>query len=91
MRVTFTSFYTKLLYFIQLQLIKPNYKMPQNGCQGFSVVIIVICRNRHPKVIVSPFAFLSLRAKRGNLIALHEIASADFVSLAMTGKVDASQ
>jgi hypothetical protein len=77
MRVIFTSFYSRLLYFNQLQLIKPYYKMPQNGCQGFSLVIIVICRNRHPKVIMSE-AWQS-----------HEIASADFVSHAMTGKGDA--
>jgi hypothetical protein len=42
--------------------------------------------NRHTKVIARLFTFLSLRAKRGNLMALHEIASADFVSLAMTEK-----
>jgi len=47
--------------------------------------------NRHTKVIASPFTFLSLRAKRGDLMALHEIASADEVSLAMTGKGDAAQ
>jgi len=34
---------------------------------------------------------MSLRAKRGNLVESHEIASADIVSLAMTGKGDASQ
>jgi hypothetical protein len=64
---------------MQVWLIKPNYKLPQNGCQGFLLVIIVICRNRHTKVIASE----SWQS--------HEIASADEISLAMTGKGDASK